>query len=96
MEEKERVALFLCQAKREHSRLAPQELCPPPWGIGRGLHSQDSWSEVCDKDQGSNSLAFFFLLQGFKRVGLLTRLGCVRGWGGVSQVVESSNLDELP
>ena len=37
MEEKERVALFLCQAKREHSRLAPQELCPPPWGIGRGL-----------------------------------------------------------
>ena len=24
MEEKERVALFLCQAKREHSGLAPQ------------------------------------------------------------------------
>ena len=36
MEEKGRMALFLCQAKREHSRLVPQELCPPPWGIGRG------------------------------------------------------------
>ena len=35
MEEKEKVALSLCQAEREHSRLAPQELCPPPWGIGR-------------------------------------------------------------
>ena len=31
-EEKQRVALFLCQAKREHSRLAPQELCPPRVG----------------------------------------------------------------
>ena len=29
--EKKRAALFLCQAKREHSRLVPQELCPPPW-----------------------------------------------------------------
>ena len=28
MEEKERMALFLCQAKGEHSRLAPHELCP--------------------------------------------------------------------
>ena len=37
MEEKERVALFLCQAKRDQSRLAPQGLCPPQWGIGRGL-----------------------------------------------------------
>lgn len=27
-----RVALFLCQTKREHSRLAPQELCPPSFG----------------------------------------------------------------
>ena len=31
MEEK-----FLCQTKREHSRLAPQELCPPPL-LGEGL-----------------------------------------------------------
>ena len=32
MEEKERVALLLCQAKEEHSMLASQELCPtaPP------------------------------------------------------------------
>ena len=36
MEEKERVALFLCQAKGEHSRLVLQELCSPRWGIGRG------------------------------------------------------------
>ena len=32
MEEKERVALLLCQAKGEHSRLALQELCPLPGG----------------------------------------------------------------
>ena len=32
MEEKERLALLLCQAKGEHSLLASQELCPttPP------------------------------------------------------------------
>ena len=29
-EEKERVALLLCQAKGKHSRLAPQGLCPLP------------------------------------------------------------------
>ena len=28
LEEKERVALLLCQAKGEHSRLVPQDLCP--------------------------------------------------------------------
>ena len=28
MEKKERLTLFLCQAKGEHSRLEPQELCP--------------------------------------------------------------------
>lgn len=32
---------------------------------------------VGDKDQGSNSSAFFFC--SFRRVGLLTRLGCVQG-----------------
>ena len=37
MEENERVALFLCQAKKEHNRLAPRELYPLPWGTGRGL-----------------------------------------------------------
>ena len=30
MEEKERVALLLFQAKEEHSMLASQELCPTP------------------------------------------------------------------
>ena len=39
------------------------------------LYSQ---TEACDKDQGSNSLVFF-LLQSFKRVELLTRLGCRQG-----------------
>ena len=28
---------ILCQTKREHSRLVPQELCPPLRGIRRGL-----------------------------------------------------------
>ena len=32
MEERERVALFLFEAKREHSWLAPQELCLLPGG----------------------------------------------------------------
>ena len=27
MEDKERAAVFLCQAEGEHSRLAPRELC---------------------------------------------------------------------
>ena len=36
MEEKEKVALFLRQTKWKHNRLAPQELCPTPWWIGRG------------------------------------------------------------
>ena len=40
------------------------------------LYSQ---TEACDKDQGSNSLVLFFLLQSFKRVELLTRLGCGQG-----------------
>lgn len=40
------------------------------------LYSQ---SGLPDKNQGSNSLVFFFLLPSFKRVVLLTRLGCVRG-----------------
>ena len=44
------MALLPCQAKGEHSRLVPQELCTPPWWIGR------SQTGVCDKDQGSNSL----------------------------------------
>ena len=34
MEEKEWLYFF---AKREHGRLVPQELCRPPWGMGRAL-----------------------------------------------------------
>ena len=48
----------------------------PSLGNSERLSSQ---AGVRDKDQGSNSLAFFFLLQRFKRVGLLTRLGYVQG-----------------
>ena len=51
MEDKERVALLLCQGKGEHSRLAPQELCPRPPLVSRErLHSQ---VRLCDKDQGT-------------------------------------------
>ena len=45
------MALLPCQAKGEHSRLVPQELCISPWWIGR------SQAGLCDKDQGSNSLS---------------------------------------
>jgi len=75
MEDKERVTLFLCQTKGEHSTLMPQELCP---------HSLVNKERLCnqegeyDKNQGSNSLAFF-LLPNFKWMGILTRLGYVQG-----------------
>ena len=36
----------------------------------------------CDKDQGSKSPAFF-LLQSFKKVGFLTRSGCLQGLSGL-------------
>ena len=48
----------------------------PSLGNRERLSSQ---AGVCDKDLGSDGLAFFFLLQSFKRVGLLTRLGSVQG-----------------
>ena len=57
MEEREKVALFLCQATREPSRLFPQELCPHPWAIGKGLNRHEVG--VGDKDQSSDWLAFF-------------------------------------
>ena len=77
LEEKERVALIFARQRGEHSRLAPQELCPLPGKQGEVLQ----WSGVCNKDQGSNSLAFLFLLKSFEMVGLLTRLQCVQGLG---------------
>ena len=76
MEDKERVTLFLCQTKGEHSTLMPQELCPHSLVNKERLCNQEG---VCDKNQGSNSLAFFFLLPSFKWMGILTRLGYVQG-----------------
>ena len=75
IEEKERAALLLCQAKGEDSRLVSQELCFPSLVSRERLCSQ---AGVSDKDQGSNSLVFFFLPQ-FPKMGLPTRLGCMQG-----------------
>lgn len=55
MEEKERLALFLCQAK--NTVVTSQELYPLPWGTGRSC-VQGLWSEVGDMDQSSEGLAF--------------------------------------
>ena len=61
-EEKERVALFLCRAKGDHRRLAPQELCPSPWWVGRdSLVRQECMIRI----QTLTVLQFFFLLQSF-------------------------------
>ena len=73
IEEKERAALLLCQAKGEDSRLVSQELYFPSLVSRERLCSQ---AGVCDKDQGSNSLVFFFQ---FPKMGLPTRLGCMQG-----------------
>ena len=74
-EEKEREALLHSKAKGKHTRPVPQGLCPCLVSRER-LHGQE---EVCDVDQGRNSHAFFCLPQSFKRVRLLTSLGCVHG-----------------
>ena len=75
------MALFLCRIKWEHSRLASQ-VCLPILGNGKRLCSK---AEVYDEHESRNSLAFFFLLQSFWRVGLLARLECVQGlrWSGL-------------
>ena len=44
--QQKRVALLFCQAKGKHSRLVPQELCPLPWGIGKGYIARGFWSGV--------------------------------------------------
>ena len=69
-------------------------LVPPgkPLGNRERLYSQ---AGVCDKDQGSNSRAFFFLLQGFKRVGWLMRLGLCRVSGGLLVLMNFSSLFNL-
>ena len=86
MEEKEKVALFLCQAKGKHSRLVPQELCPLPWGIGRGYIVRTQLPELCDKDQGSKVLHSSSAK--FQKGGVVNKIRvCVR-----SQVVRVSFL----
>ena len=62
MEEREKVTLFLWQAKREPSRLSPQELCPHLWAIGKGLNRHEVG--VGDKDQSSDWLEFFWWVSG--------------------------------
>ena len=64
MEKKERVALLLCQAKGKHFSLVSKER----------LYNQ---AAECDNFQGSNSLVFCFC--SFKRMGMLTSIGCVTG-----------------
>ena len=58
---------FLCQAKGRHSRLAPQELCPPVLGNYRGSYRWNWQSRVSDKDESGEGPVFFFL-QYFKTV----------------------------
>ena len=48
-EEKERVALLLCQSKGKHSRLGPQELCPRPWWVEKGYNRQEYGSKTLCK-----------------------------------------------
>ena len=55
-EEKERVALLLCLAKGDLEARASRTVSPSLMSQER-LHSQ---AGVCDKDQRSNSLHFFF------------------------------------
>ena len=76
MEEKERVALLLCQAKGELSKQASASRTAVPSLVSRErFYSQaGEWG----KDQGSNNLAFFFLLQ-FQKGGVADRLGCAQG-----------------
>ena len=80
MKEKERVALLLCEANGEHS-----------WTSVTVPHSQvnrerlDSQTGMCDMIK---AVTVWVLLQGFKRVGLLTRLGCVQGLRWASQMAQ--------
>ena len=78
LEEKERVALFFARHRGEHSRVAPQVLCPAPWGIGRGLIVRAHGQGYAIRIKVVTVLHSSFFCS-FKRVGLLTRLGCVQG-----------------
>ena len=67
MKKREKVALFPCQAKREHSRLPPQELCPPGGRVKRFIVRAHSLG-VGNKSQSSEGLVVFFFLQNVKMV----------------------------
>ena len=55
--------------KGRRSRIALQELCPPPHsGNRRRFYTRGLKSGVYDKDQSSEGLAFFFFLHYFKTV----------------------------
>lgn len=60
------MALYICQARRKHIR---------PLLVSRGEIILSA------KDQGSHSIVFFFTqdIINCKRMGLLTRLGCLQG-----------------
>ena len=56
------------QQRREHSKLVPQELCPPfPCQGTKRLYRWCSQSRIYDKEQGSKNLAVI-ILHCFKRV----------------------------
>ena len=66
---RERWLYFSARQKGRHSRLVPQELCPPPsFGNRRRFYTWGSQSGVYDKNQSSEGLAFFFFLHYFKIV----------------------------
>ena len=53
---KRKTSFILCQAKREHSSLVPQEQCPHPWRTGTGLIVRAHSSGVGDKAQSRDGL----------------------------------------
>ena len=64
--EKERVALFLCQAKGVHSKIVPQELCPFPGEVVVFSHGFMSdffgtpWTAACQVSLSMRFLGFLF------------------------------------
>ena len=57
---RERWLYFSAWQKGRHSRLAPQELCPPILGIREDFTCEDhNPGGVYDNDQSSEGLAFF-------------------------------------
>ena len=53
---KRKSSFILCQAKREHSSLVPQEQCPHPWRTGTSPIVRAHSSGVGDKAQSRDGL----------------------------------------